>query len=264
MNGDGTFGGKYDEGEPTLPNSDNLTIFNKDGRQITNGPGKDLDNTKLPDKKVLFSPRLGFNWDVKGDKTVQIRGGSGLFTGRFPFVWLGNHIGNPYSTFYNVTDRDFKWLQVWRSNLGTDLKIPFGTIFTVDFAYTKDVNGMMVRNYKLGTPTGTLEFRNRRQSRKYTCQQTRAAPILTYLPIPVWAISSMAPSRRNNSLKTEFYAMGEGYNYLIAKDASSISAEISSDAFDRNPILNNANTAVLSRSLYGNTHRIVAAFSEKV
>jgi hypothetical protein len=54
-----------------------------------------------------------------------------------------------------------------------------------------------------------------------------------------------------------------GYNYLIAKDASSISAEISSDAFDRNPILNNSNQAVLSRSLYGNTHRVVAAFSKK-
>ena len=35
------------------------------------------------------------------------------------------------------------------------------------------------------------------------------------------------------------------YNYLVAKDASSISAEISSDAFDRNPILNNANEAQL-------------------
>jgi len=54
-----------------------------------------------------------------------------------------------------------------------------------------------------------------------------------------------------------------GYNFLIAKDASSISAEISSDAFDRNPILNNANEAVLSTSLYGNTHRIIAAASKR-
>src|SRR4029078_4133047 len=45
------------------------------------------------------------------------------------------------------------------------------------------------------------------------------------------------------------------YNYNISKDASSISAEISSDAFDRNPILNNANQAIESHSLYGNTHR---------
>jgi hypothetical protein len=53
------------------------------------------------------------------------------------------------------------------------------------------------------------------------------------------------------------------YNYLVAKDASSISAEISSDAFDRNPILNNANEAINSRSLYGNTHRFVIAGIKK-
>jgi hypothetical protein len=53
------------------------------------------------------------------------------------------------------------------------------------------------------------------------------------------------------------------YNYLIAKDASSISAEISSDAFDRNPILNNANQARLTPSLYGNKHRVISAVSKK-
>ena len=54
---------------------------------------------RLPTTDHYFLPRLGFNWDVKGDKTVQVRGGSGLFTGRFPFVWIGNHIGNPFSFF---------------------------------------------------------------------------------------------------------------------------------------------------------------------
>lgn len=54
-----------------------------------------------------------------------------------------------------------------------------------------------------------------------------------------------------------------GYNYLIAKDASSVSAEISSDAVDRTPILNNANEARLTPSLYGNTHRFFLAGSKK-
>jgi hypothetical protein len=54
-----------------------------------------------------------------------------------------------------------------------------------------------------------------------------------------------------------------GYNFLVAKDASSISAEISSDAFDRNPILNNANKAINSNSLYGNKHRLIAVASKK-
>ena len=129
---------------PTLQNNDPLVLFDKDGKPITNGAGKDLDNTRLPTKKPLISPRVGFNWDVAGNKTVQIRGGSGLFTGRFPFVWLGNHIGNPFSFFYNVTDKDFKWPQVWRTNIGTDFKVPSGTVFTVDVSYTKDINAMMV------------------------------------------------------------------------------------------------------------------------
>jgi hypothetical protein len=261
MNADGTPSGKYDEGEPTLSNKDNLTLFDENGKPLTNGPGKDVDNTRLPEKKPLLSPRFGFNWDVKGDKTVQVRGGTGLFTGRFPFVWLGNHIGNPYSFFYNVTARDFKWPQVWRSNVGADYRIPFGTIFTVDFAYTKDVNGMMVRNYKLGTPGGTLNSGTGDNRKVYLAANQGSANTYAFTNTSVGYQFNITFQAQQN-FGSGFYAMA-GYNYLIAKDASSISAEISSDAFDRNPILNNSNQAVLSRSLYGNTHRIVAAFSKK-
>lgn len=243
--------------EPTLPNNDNLTLFDENGNPVSNGQGKQLDNTKLPPSKPLFSPRLGFNWDVKGDRSFQVRGGSGLFTGRFPFVWIGNHIGNPYSSFYCATAHDFKWPQIWRSNIGMDYKIPAGTIFTVDVAYSKDVNAMMVRNYKLGTPTGTLNSGIGDTRKVYTANDMGSANAYIFTNTKTGDQFNLSFQVQQN-FKNNFFVTGS-YNYLTAKDASSISAEISSDAFDRNPILNNANNAINSRSLYGNTHRFVLA-----
>jgi hypothetical protein len=48
----------------------------------------------LPKTRIMWAPRLGFNWDVFGNKNTQIRGGSGLFTGRVPFVWISNQFSN--------------------------------------------------------------------------------------------------------------------------------------------------------------------------
>lgn len=58
------------------------------------GEGRRVDTGVLPTNRVLFSPRVGFNWDVKGDRTVQIRGGAGIFTGRVPTVWLVSQSGD--------------------------------------------------------------------------------------------------------------------------------------------------------------------------
>ncbi len=261
FNNDGTFKGTYTEGSPTIQNNDNLTLFDADGRPVSNGAGKELDNAKLPSGKPLFSPRLGFNWNVKGDRSIQVRGGTGLFTGRFPFVWIGNHLGNPFSFFYNATDRKFKWPQVWRTNLGTDFRIPTGTVFSVDLSYTKDVNAMIVRNYKLGTPTGTLNSGTGDKRKFYNAgdQGTANAYIFTNDKDGYQFNASL---QATHNFKSGLFLM-IGYNYLKAEDVSSISAEISSDAFDRNPILNNASKPELSPSLYGNTHRFILAASKK-
>lgn len=259
--GTGAFLGSYTEGSPTLQNNDNLTLFDANGKPVSNGAGKDLDNHRFPTKKPLLSPRVGFNYDLKGDRTLQLRGGSGLFTGRFPFVWLGNQIANPTSGFYNATDKNFRWPQVWRSNLGIDLKIPYGTIFSADASYTKDVKAMMVRNYKLGTPKGVLNSGTGDKRSIYLPADQGAANAYIFTNTDVGYQFNFS-FQAQQTFKNGYYLMA-AYNYLIAKDASSISAEISSDAFDRNPILNNANAAILSNSLYGNTHRIITAASRK-
>jgi hypothetical protein len=53
----------------------------------------------MPTTTYLWSPRAGFNWDITGDKTKQVRGGTGIFTGRLPFVdWKSSRCSDPFST----------------------------------------------------------------------------------------------------------------------------------------------------------------------
>ena len=143
---------------------------------------------KLPDANLLWSPRVGFNYDVMGDKTLQVRGGTGIFTGRPAYVWISNQIGNngiltgfdrldntklrPFSadpeTYkpQNVngqpaanyelalTESTFKFPQVWRTNIAVDKKLPGGIIATAEFIYSKDVNGVSYHNANLAPSNG--------------------------------------------------------------------------------------------------------------
>ena len=75
----------------------------------THTPFSNFNNSILG--QVQFSPRLGFNYDVKGDGSVVVRGGSGIFTGRVPFAWFGyayynngvNFTGVDYTNGVNAT-----------------------------------------------------------------------------------------------------------------------------------------------------------------
>ena len=53
-----------------------------------------LSTADMPKARVNFSPRLGFNWDLTGDRKYILRGGTGLYTGRLPFVWIVSTVGN--------------------------------------------------------------------------------------------------------------------------------------------------------------------------
>ena len=53
-----------------------------------------MDVGSWPKSKIQISPRVGFNWDVKGDRSLQLRGGTGIFTGMLPFVWFTNQPTN--------------------------------------------------------------------------------------------------------------------------------------------------------------------------
>ena len=143
----------------------------------------------LPKASPLWSPRVGFNYDLSGDQRTQLRGGTGVFTGKPAYVWISNQIGNsgmltgfiqqdngapalpsggiaywnanpdaykpgatgqpPASADVAVTDANFKFPQTWRSNIALDRKIPWGLVATGEFIYNRDVNGMAYINANL-------------------------------------------------------------------------------------------------------------------
>ncbi|MGB5462706.1 MAG: carboxypeptidase regulatory-like domain-containing protein, partial [Aureibaculum sp.] len=226
-----------------------------------------IDNTQMPSNDWLISPRLGFNYDVNGDDTFQLRGGSGLFTGRFPFVWLGNQIANPDVFFLQAVDPDYKFPQVWRTNIGADKKLENGIILTGDVSYTKDINGPHVQNWALLPPTGTLQGVDNRPI--YTSANYGGAIADFGIGAGPFVFTNSdkgriwnASFKAQKTFDTGLYAM-VAYNYLNAKDVNSIEAEITSDAFAGNPVVGNVNTDVLGFSKYGDTHRIIGVASKK-
>ena len=148
-----------------------------------------VDQAHLPGSDPLWSPRVGFNWNAVGERRTQVRGGTGIFTGRVPFVWVGNVISNPganpnlcapgvscvsgnslvratggpedsstlaQSFDVNAMDPDFQWPQVWTTDIAIDQQLPWGMLGTLEFIYSKDINSVFMRNADLVAPVGTI------------------------------------------------------------------------------------------------------------
>jgi len=86
----------YDAFPTSLPDNTNVT-------GLTFQQGIQVNTSALPENRVQLSPRGGFNWDVYGDGNTQLRGGTGLFAGTVPFVWISNQASNNGVLFGSYT-----------------------------------------------------------------------------------------------------------------------------------------------------------------
>lgn len=245
-----------------------------------NDQAESVDQSKLPDATPLLSPRVGFNWDVTGDRSTQLRGGTGIFTGRIPFVWLGNNISNPglnpnlYHPAYNPagtryptqdnsvlmqTDdlnamaNDFKWPQVWTTNFAIDQKLPYNILGTFEVIYGKDINAIYVRNANLGAPVRYLDdgrpyYNNGKADPNFTggayvIDNNDEGSSLT--------ITAQLRKQFESGLSTTL-----SYNFNESKNALT-TTEIASALFGSNPVQGDPNAPQSSYSQFGQCHRII-------
>ncbi len=152
--------------------------------------GEQLNTGIMPKARTLVSPRLGFNWDFYGDRSLQIRGGTGIFTGKIPFVWIVSQVGdagmlqvtqtfvgqtntpgpfNPNIGAYRpatvpaagtvipstitIIDPDFRIPQTMKTSLAIDARLPWDMTFSLEGIYNKDMHTAVFRNPNLVAPT---------------------------------------------------------------------------------------------------------------
>jgi len=138
----------------------------------------------LPKNTIMWSPRVGFNYDLYGDRSVQLRGGTGIFTGKVPFVWIVSQSGdngmlqttlgingtantpgpfNPDPRAYLPTSinrdsigsiipttiealtPDYRFPQTWKTSLGV--------VLTIEAIFNKDLKTSVFDNVNLVEPT---------------------------------------------------------------------------------------------------------------
>jgi hypothetical protein len=247
-----------------------------------------VDQSKLAGATPLFAPRIGFNWDVTGDRTTQIRGGTGIFTGRVPLVWIGNVFSNPgenpnlfpfiseeeaisqghMTNFESILqasfagpaamDPDFKWPQLWMTNIAIDHLLPGDILGTLEFMYGKDINNIIMRNSNLVAPQGTLAQDGRPYYGGAGNNDLNAAGDGVFVLDNTseghnFNISTQLRKRFGFGLAAQMsYAFTEAKNRLR-------SSEIAGVLWSSQPNQGDPNNINLAHSEFGQRHRIVGA-----
>ncbi|MDP5044178.1 MAG: TonB-dependent receptor, partial [Leeuwenhoekiella sp.] len=274
--------------------------FNNRTVDLLEAAGKDLQGARVGqgiDANVHFAPRFGFNWDVNGDKTTQIRGGLGVFTSRLPLVWPGgayNNNGvttgfveatsspnnpnipvfnpNPQTQFQSpaqgsgavggqidIFTPDFKLPQVFKANIAFDQKLPEGFILSGDFIWNDNINAVTYENINLAGPQFTTTGGGARPNYGFARVDN------TYTGIFLGTNTSEGNSYNlSGTLTKNFYGSKVdvtsqvSYSYGDSKGIFDATSSQNSSQWNNLETVNGSNMPSLTRSDFAAGHRIIA------
>lgn len=268
------------------PQANGLTFRDELGQNLK------FRTEQLPNANILFSPRIGFNWDATGDRRTQVRGGTGVFTGRPAYVWISNQIGengmltgfeqrdntttrpfhpdpNHYkpaevsglpATSYGLafSDPDFKFPQTWRTNIAVDKRLPWDLVGTAEFLYSRDLNGIDYINGNLRAPNSQFLGADTRPrwigSNRINGNVTSAIILRNQNESSSWIASASLERTFGNLFAKAAYSYGEAKS--VANPGS-----IAFGSWNNNPHSGNPNDPGLGYSFNSPGHRMFLALS---
>lgn len=284
-------------------------ISDKPGYNITvDTTYKGRYNTQnMPTGHLLWSPRVGFNYDVAGNRSFIVRGGAGIFTGRVPFVWISNQfsnsglllntinisdnpatpdneinggkgfqpdpgkqntVGNAGRTFeVNLIDDKFKFPQVARFNLATDIRLPYGINATFEAIYSKTINNVLYQDINLTPPVGVVDpgYNNGADKRIAFASSSNGRRINPDITNAILISNTNLGYTYN--LTAEFSKTWKhvfarvAYNHNNAKEVNSGASSTALSNWEFVQVVGDPNNPPLSISNYALPHRITAILS---
>lgn len=281
-----------------------LTLYDADGNTTNFSTGE------WPKSSLLWSPRLGFKWNASEDKTLVIRGGTGVFTGRIPFVWLTNMPTNSgmYQfgarlrnsntgenaqleniTFSSNPDQyanlfpntagtsvpgnvvfmgpNFKFPQVFRTNLAVDKNLGNGLMLTLEGLYTKDINAVRMYNANFKPETDGVVSEGGMTRPRYTTSAARNenSNITTAIVLDNTnkGYSTSLTAQLTKEFENGFYGM-LAYTYTKAEEVTANPGSQASSVWNNNPNIGTSNAVELAPSQYAVPHRVVGNLSYRI
>jgi hypothetical protein len=269
-------------------------FFDKPGRNIESETSFGYRTDVTPKSTPLVSPRVGFNYDVFGDRSLQLRGGSGIFTGRVPFVWLSNQFtnnglntgetrltsgtlpkfepdpnkqstaGGALKTYQlNLIDKSFRLPQVFRSNLAADFKLFAGISATLEGIYSKTLNNITYKDINIKGRTGVL---NPALTDGNDTRPTYGGKVNANVTNAILLENSNKGSSYSLTAQLQkSFASGFGasvaYTYGESKDVNSGTSSTASSNWQYTQIVDDPNNAPLAYSYFDTKHRIVGSLN---